>query len=137
MTTSSQYIAYGQSKTANVLFSVSLNHRLYKKYGIRSYALHPGTIFTDLWRHTDKEFVEKVKDSRDANGTVFKTLEQGCSTTLVAALDPKLSNVEEGMGIYLDDCQFAEPSPWAKDDEAAEKLWDISERLVGEKMKIR
>jgi len=45
-------VAYGQSKTANVLFSVALTRRLYSKHGISSYGVHPGTIITELSRHT-------------------------------------------------------------------------------------
>lgn len=61
----------------------------------------------------------------------WKTLEQGASTTLVAALDPGLSHTEER--IYMSDCQFADVKAWASDPIAAERLWAMSEDLVKEK----
>lgn len=61
----------------------------------------------------------------------LKNLEQGCSTTLVAALDPDMED-----GAYLTDCNITEPKPWAKDDENVFKLWELSERLVGEKFEF-
>jgi len=60
--------------------------------------------------------------------TVHKTLESGCSTPLVAALDPALPN-----GSYLVDCQPYEASDTAKDDEKARQLWELSEQLTGAK----
>ena len=59
-----------------------------------------------------------------------KTLEQGCSTTLVAALDPTLQS-----GCYLEDCIVAEPEFYAKDQEKAALLWALSEELVGQSFK--
>jgi NAD(P)-dependent dehydrogenase (short-subunit alcohol dehydrogenase family) len=127
----SPHIAYSQSKTANVLFTLGLNIRLDSKYKVRSYAVHPGAILTDLWRHTDQTFIENVKSGA---GDMFKTLEQGCSTALVAALDPGLAAPDnEGNGIYLDDCQPLEPASFARDPKAAKKLWELSEKLVGQK----
>ena len=73
--------AYGQSKTANSLFSLELSHRLFDKYKIKSYSLHPGGILTDLWRHTDDQLVKQVVAGQEAVGG-FKTLKQGSSTTL-------------------------------------------------------
>lgn len=57
-----------------------------------------------------------------------KTVEQGCSTTLVAALDPTIPS-----GSYLEDCVIAEPEAYAKDQQKARLLWALSERLVGQK----
>lgn len=56
-----------------------------------------------------------------------KTVEQGCSTTLVAALDPTIPS-----GSYLENCVIAEPETYAKDQEKARLLWALSERLVGQ-----
>lgn len=56
-----------------------------------------------------------------------KTPEQGCATTLVAALDPALSNAA-----YLYDCQVVTPSEAEADKGNAERLWELSERLVGQ-----
>lgn len=123
--------AYGMSKTANVLFSVALNKRLSEK-GVLSLALHPGEIITELQRTTDKEWLASTMGKRAQS---VKTLEQGAATTLVAALDPKLERPgEDGVGVYLSDCQItAQVPPYALDKTEAEKLWKLSEELVGEK----
>jgi hypothetical protein len=57
-----------------------------------------------------------------------KTLQQGCSTTLVAALDPSIPS-----GSYLEDCNVAQAEAYAMDQERAEQLWALSEKLVGQK----
>ena len=56
-----------------------------------------------------------------------KSVEQGCSTSLVAALDPTVSS-----GSYLEDCLIAEPEAYARDQEKARLLWALGERLVGQ-----
>jgi NAD(P)-dependent dehydrogenase (short-subunit alcohol dehydrogenase family) len=127
-------IAYGQSKSANVLFSLSLTERLYEQHGILSFGLHPGVIITELGRHSDPATMEAVLDRYRSMGMVFKTLGQGAATTLVAALDPNLAPAtKDGKGIYMEDCQVAETASWATDPVAAQRLWTVSEELVGEK----
>jgi hypothetical protein len=65
----------------------------------------------------------------------WKTLEQGAATTLVAAFDPKLGDVDTGGTVYgyLSDCQLTDQlaARWAKDPNAAQRLWLDSERLLG------
>lgn len=119
--------AYGVSKTANILFTCSLDQRL-KAVGIRSYAVHPGVINTELLRDMSREGSEATW-KRLANS--LKTLEQGSSTTLVAALDPRLGVAEEG--VYMSDCHFANAEAWATDTGMAEKLWTMTEEMVKEK----
>jgi NAD(P)-dependent dehydrogenase (short-subunit alcohol dehydrogenase family) len=128
-------VAYGQSKTANVLFSLSLTERLYSQHGIMSFGVHPGAILTELSRHSDPAATtEAALDRYRSMGMVFKTLAAGAATTLVAALDPKLPPADKGgKGVYMEDCQIAETKSWATDPVAAEKLWNVSEELVGEK----
>lgn len=131
-------IAYGQSKTANVLFSLFLTQHLYQSHGILSFGLHPGGILTELTRYSDPAQLEKGIAGYKAAGLRFKTLSQGASTTLVAALDPKLAPARDnGDGVYLSDCQIAEPAAWARDPIAAERLWALSEELVGEKFTLQ
>ncbi|KAK7887294.1 hypothetical protein LTR67_009714 [Exophiala xenobiotica] len=126
--------AYGQSKTCNVLFSVGLNQHLYEKYGILSLAVHPGEMQSELARHTDKRWLEKVTEARAAHGMFWKTLQEGASTTLVAALDPKLERPgSDGKGYFLSDCQIGDVQPYAVDEDIARKLWELSEGFVGEK----
>lgn len=64
------------------------------------------------------------------SATELKTIKQGCSTTLVAALDPTLAS-----GSYLEDCMVAEPEAYARDQEKSELLWAMSETLVGQRFK--
>lgn len=121
--------AYGQSKSANVLFSVGLNKRV-EKNGIVSIALHPGAINTGLGRHIGEEKIRKAfeKMSKTNPNLFFKNLDEGCSTTLVAALDTKITKND----LFLADCQVAGWAPdWSTNPEKAEKLWSLSEKLVG------
>jgi len=90
------WIAYGQSKTGNILFAVEFNRR-YKDKGITANSLHPGSIITELQRHLDGGFkVEQVKSLPGfaealayASPQGYKTVEQGAATTLYAALAPE------------------------------------------------
>jgi len=125
------FAAYGQSKTANILFTVGLDQKLLEKYGILALALHPGAINSNLGRHMGAEGEELLVEF--AKMVFFKTLDQGSSTTLVTALDPKLNAWEKETGYYLADCQISEVNPWAVNEESAKKLWALSEKIVGEK----
>lgn len=137
--------AYGQSKTANALFANALSRRL-KASGGLAFAVHPGGIFTPLQRHLPlQEQVRLGWVNEDGTPSAlakagFKTPEQGCSTTLWAATSPLLAGTP---GVYCEDCDIARPtdpaSPFARyrgveahacDDEAAERLWALSERLL-------
>ncbi len=138
--------AYGQSKTANALFANALSRRL-KESGGEAFAVHPGGIFTPLQRHLpQEEMVVLGWIDQDGNPTElakegFKTPEQGCSTTLWAATSPLLTGKP---GVYCEDCNVAAPTdfdspmaryfgvnPHAADDEEAERLWALSEELLG------
>ena len=126
------FAAYGQSKTANILFSLALTRRLYSEHGILSFSLHPGSIPTELIRHSDTAHLDAVR-KRFMGIVMRKTLGMGAATTLVAALDPKLGPAREtGEGVYLSDCQIIEPMNWARDPIATEKLWALSNDIVGE-----
>ena len=133
-----KWAAYGQAKTANVLFAVELDRRLASR-GVRANALHPGGIVTELGRHlTNDDIVELM--SRAPGGKMdWKTPEQGAATSVWAATAPEL---EGKGGLYLDDCQIArertspdDPSgyeAYARDPAAARRLWTVSEQLVGQ-----
>ncbi|ORX88406.1 NAD(P)-binding protein [Basidiobolus meristosporus CBS 931.73] len=132
--------AYGQSKTANILFAKELSTR-YKGQGVAAFSLHPGVIETNLANHLNME--EEIHgDTLGADGTpVFtaasaklmtrKTIPQGTSTHIVAAFDPA---IQEQSGSYLQDAHIDNEAarPYALDDENAKKLWELSENLVGE-----
>jgi NAD(P)-dependent dehydrogenase (short-subunit alcohol dehydrogenase family) len=133
--------SYGQSKTANILFSVGLEKRFGDR-GIHAIALHPGGIATNLGRHMTEQDMEwmmkRIEESRKSGGQGMKTIPQGAATTCWAATSPE---VEGRGGIYCEDCHVAEVddnSPtgglrsYAIDPASAERLWTISEELVGE-----
>ncbi|TVY81367.1 Retinol dehydrogenase [Lachnellula suecica] len=131
------FVAYAQGKTANVLFTVALNEKLASR-GVKSWALHPGSITSGLQKHMTKELYDDgyswlAKEGRVASAR--KTLQQGCSTTLRAALDPALEPKDGS--IYLSDCQIVTDrglvKPYALDPEDARKLWALSEEMVGQK----
>lgn len=137
--------AYGQAKTANALFANGLARRLADSGGL-AFSVHPGGIFTPLQRHLPKEemvqlgWIDENGEPSEMAKTGFKTPEQGCSTTLWAATSDKL---EGKSGVYCEDCDIASPtdtdSPMGRfmgvndhacDDEAAERLWTLSESLL-------
>jgi len=127
-------VAYGQSKTANVLFAVELDRR-YRGDGIRAFALHPGAILeTDLARHYDPQELEAVVERARRIGS-FKTIEQGAATTIFCATSPLLDG--RG-GLYCENCDIAEVTtegdtgvrPYAVDAEVAKRLWAWTERWI-------
>ncbi|GAA4795337.1 SDR family NAD(P)-dependent oxidoreductase [Actinomycetospora chlora] len=134
--------AYGQSKTANVLFAVHLD-ALAADRGVRAFSLHPGGIMTPLQRHLPRaEMVALGWLDEDGNPTPeaaanFKTPEQGAATEVWAATSPQLAR--RG-GLYLEDCEVAEVAPeagargvrdYAVDPDAAARLWAISAERTG------
>jgi NAD(P)-dependent dehydrogenase (short-subunit alcohol dehydrogenase family) len=131
--------AYGQSKTANVLFAVGWNQR-YGKEGITANALHPGGIQTGLQKFIPED-EQRAMGWIDEQGNVnplFKTVEQGAATSIWAAVGNEL---EGHGGLYLEDCHEALPfdpaqpysgyMPYVRDPESAKRLWEISSDLVG------
>ncbi|MEU0781026.1 SDR family NAD(P)-dependent oxidoreductase [Streptomyces sp. NPDC006173] len=133
--------AYGQAKTANVLFAVELD-RLGRDFGVRAFALHPGGILTPLQRHLPKEeMVERGwidENGEPLHPEAFKTPEQGAATQVWAATSPQLDGLG---GVYCEDCDIAEPAPadgsrtgvkpHATDPEQATRLWALSAELTG------
>ncbi|NYV74065.1 oxidoreductase, partial [Streptomyces sp. UH6] len=101
--------AYGQAKTANVLFAVRLD-ALGRDAGIRAFAVHPGSILTPLQRHLAKEeMVEAgwIDENGDPADPTFKTPGQGAATQVWAATSPRLAGMG---GVYCEDCDVAEPA---------------------------
>jgi len=129
--------AYGQAKTANVLFAVELDRRLAGR-GVRAFAVHPGMIPTELGRHLTRESIRQIRERASSGGEPPKSIPQGAATEVWAATAPELAG--QG-GIYLADCGVAPPAapgvrgyaPHAVDPLAAARLWQISEQLVGER----
>ncbi|KAI1399377.1 NAD(P)-binding protein [Hypoxylon fuscum] len=145
-----EFAAYGQSKSAVILYAVELNKRLAPR-GIRAFAVHPGSISTNLQDHVKQlsgaeglamfeEASLKIMGRPMAEQNAadpWKTLQQGCGTTVRAALDPELLKEE---GIYMQDTNLTTDPKWIKewatDPALAEKMWKLSEELVGEKFDI-
>ena len=131
--------AYGQAKTANVLFAVQLD-ALGRDAGVRAFAVHPGSILTPLQRHLAKEdMVEAgwIDEEGKAIDPTFKTPEQGAATQVWAATSPQLAGMG---GVYCEDCDIAEPAgegseggvhAHATDLEQAARLWALSAELTG------
>ncbi|MEP5742104.1 MAG: SDR family NAD(P)-dependent oxidoreductase [Marinomonas sp.] len=137
-----KWVSYGQSKTANVLFSVALNKRL---DDIDVFAVHPGGINTNLGRHLTpddvKALIARIEES-EGGGFTFKSIEQGAATSCWAATAPEIAG--QG-GVYCEDCHIAEVDDessasgvrsYALDPEIAEGLWSLSERMVGESFTV-
>ncbi|KAF2149203.1 oxidoreductase-like protein [Myriangium duriaei CBS 260.36] len=120
------FIAYAQAKTADILHSLALTTRLDKE-GVRSYAVHPGTINTSLPRNLSPADLQTLYAGTE--GT-WITPDQGVATLLVAALDPGLDKRQDG--VYLSGCRTAKPARHARDPATAERLWGFSGRLVKE-----
>lgn len=132
--------AYGQSKTANVLFTVEAERR-WAPRGVHSFAVHPGVVVTELSRHlTREDFSGKLPDLEVTD------VEHGAATTVWAATAPELAGLG---GLYLEDCRIAAPvqpggqersdagentggeggyADFAVDPEQATRLWDWSQR---------
>ncbi|KAL5337970.1 hypothetical protein BJX70DRAFT_388860 [Aspergillus crustosus] len=129
------FAAYGQSKTANILFSKGLAQR-FEKHGVYAFAAHPGYIpETSILAHLpEMDTAEQDRVAREKTGFAFapgkpKTLSQGVATTLVAALSPEITHRN---GAYLADCQVEDVRGYAKDQEFVDRLWELSEELAGE-----
>jgi NAD(P)-dependent dehydrogenase (short-subunit alcohol dehydrogenase family) len=137
-----KWVAYGQAKTANALFAIQLD-TLGEDHGVRSFAVHPGGIMTELQRHLPKEeMINMGWIDEDGNiNELFKNPEQGAATSVWAATSSQL----DGMGgVYCEDCDIAAPtdasSPFARylgvdphaiDRESAARLWALSAELTG------
>lgn len=127
-----KFAAYGASKTANVLHAVEADRRL-RGDGIRSYAVHPGTVATSLARYMSRADFSQLRalaaENRpepSAGFLDFVMPEQGAATQVWAAIAPELA--DRG-GLYLEDCRISEAAPHARDPRRAAELWELSERL--------
>jgi NAD(P)-dependent dehydrogenase (short-subunit alcohol dehydrogenase family) len=141
-------MAYGRSKTANILFAVEFDRR-HRARGVRATALHPGGIKTELGRHTAPDELDKLLTQINAQLAAdgqpplqWKRVPQGAATSVWAAF---VAPAEEVGGRYCEDCQVSDVaegpispvSPgvrrYALDPEHAKALWAKSEEMVGER----
>jgi NAD(P)-dependent dehydrogenase (short-subunit alcohol dehydrogenase family) len=134
------WTAYGQSKTANILFANDIERR-YGSKGLHALSLHPGIIQTNLSQYLSKEVLESLASNKSLHKSM-KSIPQGAATTIYAALSKEwegrggkfLSNLaEEGPADATGDWLQSEAgyAPWVYDEEAARKLWEESNQLVG------
>jgi NAD(P)-dependent dehydrogenase (short-subunit alcohol dehydrogenase family) len=134
--------AYAQSKTADSLFAVEATRR-WAADGIVANAVNPGGVATGLQRDFTQKQKDYLADAEAAGVFVYKTIEQGAATTLVAAVAPEFAHTG---GHYLTDGQEAHTVPndadlfknsdgvkqWAIDPDTAQKLWTVSLELIGQ-----
>ncbi len=140
-----EFVAYGRSKTANILFAVEFDRR-HKKDGVRATAVHPGVIQTELGRYMTPEIVaamtKSITESAAKTGAAFawKTIPQGAATSVWSGIVARADTVG---GLYCEDCHVADIQddpdarggirPYALDAERAKALWAKSEAMVGER----
>jgi NAD(P)-dependent dehydrogenase (short-subunit alcohol dehydrogenase family) len=142
------FLAYGRSKTANVLFAVAFDKR-HRGRGVRAAAVHPGGIRTELGRHMDpgqiQMLLDRINQESAQEGKTFqwKTIPQGAATPVWAAV---VAPADEVGGRYCENCHVGQVVPdhvtlnagsegvraYALDPNNAEALWKKSEQLVGE-----
>jgi len=141
------FVAYGRSKTANILFAVAFDQR-HRARGIRAAAVHPGGIHTELGRHMDPTFaqsmVEQIDKQLAAEGKPpyqWKTIPQGAATSVWAAV---VASPDEVGGRYCENCHVGRVVAdtavisvvsegvrgYALDPQNAEALWNKSEQMV-------
>jgi NAD(P)-dependent dehydrogenase (short-subunit alcohol dehydrogenase family) len=143
------FVAYGRSKTANILFALAFDGR-HSKRGVRAAAVHPGGILTELGRHIDPSRIQGIMDqlnqqlAAEGKGPFqWKTIPQGASTSVWAGV---VAPADEIGGRYCENCHVGNVVPddvtisaisegvrgYALDPKNAEALWKKSEELVGE-----
>ncbi|OBF76225.1 short-chain dehydrogenase [Mycobacterium sp. 852002-51613_SCH5001154] len=121
-----KFVAYGASKTANILHAVAADRRL-RDAGIRAYAVHPGTVATSLARHMSRADFSRLRKPTGERLDVT-TPDRGAATQVWAAVSPELAG--RG-GLYLEDCRVSEAAaPYARDERRADQWWEISEKLT-------
>jgi NAD(P)-dependent dehydrogenase (short-subunit alcohol dehydrogenase family) len=143
------FVAYGRSKTANILFAVAFDER-HRGRGVRAAAVHPGGIHTELARHMEpgvlEAMVEQISKQVEAEGKgpfQFKTVPQGAATSVWAGV---VASADEVGGRYCENCHVGNTvgddvvisaisegvRGYALDLNNAQALWKKSEEMVGE-----
>lgn len=140
------FVAYGRSKTANILFAVGFDRR-HRERGVRAAAVHPGVILTELARYMDpadqEALLKQIQQQAPAQGESLKTIPQGAATSVWAAVS---ASAEEVGARYCENCHVTEvvsdevtlglldegARAYALDPKNADALWKKSEELVGE-----
>jgi len=140
-----EFVAYGRSKTANILFAVEFDRR-HREAGVRATAVHPGGIQTELGRYMTAEVRETLIASINANqpqgapAFSYKSIPQGAATSVWAGV---VAPADAVAAHFCEDCHVAEivddpglragVRAYALDPEHAKALWAKSEEMVGER----
>ncbi|SPM33126.1 NAD(P)-dependent dehydrogenase, short-chain alcohol dehydrogenase family [Mycobacterium rhizamassiliense] len=133
-----KFVAYGASKTANILHAKEADRRL-RGEGVRAFAVHPGTVATSLARYMSREDFSNLRKLVAANSAAhggqsdghldLLMPDQGAATQVWAAVSPEL---EGRGGLYLEDCRVSDAvAPHACDEQRAVDFWALSETLCG------
>ncbi len=131
------WLAYGQSKTANILFAVAAT-RHWAGQSILANAATPGRIWTGLLNHLPEAERDRMRREREAGIVFWKTPQQGAATSVLLAVSPLLDGVG---GRYFEDCAEAARydgderrgvASYALDSDLAERLWAVSLRLISQ-----
>ena len=118
-------MAYGQSKLANVLFTLELARRL-EGTNATANAIRPGVIATNLGRHMPRWKTVAL----ETVGSLFtKTIAQGAATTCYVATAPALSQTS---GYFFEHCNPIRAGGYTEDRELAAQLWAVSEDIAGD-----
>lgn len=132
------FLAYGQSKTANIYFANEIDRR-YGAKGLHALSLHPGGIATPLQRHIDPATIEGWKKNPESQ-RMSKSTQQGAATSVWAAVAKEW---EGKGGRFLENCQDAPPvseeggpsrpghAKHAYDEAAEKRIWVESLKMVG------
>ncbi|GAA0905369.1 SDR family NAD(P)-dependent oxidoreductase [Virgisporangium aurantiacum] len=127
--------AYGQSKTANVLFAVELTRR-WQGDGVTANALHPGGIRTNLQRHIAEADLDALRRAAGVTSFAWKSPEQGAATSVFVATSPLLEGVGGRYFEDVDEAGLNKPgertgvAAYALDPESASRLWAVSEETL-------
>lgn len=133
-----KWVAYGQSKTANILFALGLDARG-EAHRVRAFSVHPGAIMTDLVRSMSEEEIRAAVESANKLAPM-KTPEQGAATSVWCATSSQLGGMG---GVYCEDVDIARVAAanddtsrrgvkaWAVDPAIADRLWARSEAWTG------
>ena len=115
---------YGRSKLANILFTRSLALRL-EGQDITVNCLHPGAVATSLGSQNEGLLAKLLPLLLKP---FFRSPDRGAETSLYLCQSEAVADIS---GAYFANCKQKRPKPWARDDEAAQRLWEISESCTG------
>ncbi|KAL8198964.1 UNVERIFIED_CONTAM: Dehydrogenase reductase SDR member 13 [Gekko kuhli] len=118
------FLAYCNSKLANILYARELSNRM-EGTSVTCYVLHPGTVNTELFRHTS---IWLKPIFIPFSWLFLRDPVNGAQTTIYCATQ---EGIERFSGHYFANCKLREPCPQARDDAIAKKLWEFSEKLLG------